>query len=361
MCVFSAPSFHDHEQVVFGHDPASGLKSIIAIHDTTLGPALGGCRIWNYGSDGEALEDVLRLSRGMTYKAAMADLPLGGGKAVIIADAKRDKTPELLAAFGRFVDSQGGRYITAEDVGSSPADMEIVRQQTRHVAGTSEGGSGDGDPSPATAWGVFNGIRAAVRHRLGRDELTGLHAAVQGLGHVGEHVARFLNEAGARLTVADIDAERVAWAVRELGANAVTPDQIYDVDADLFVPNALGAIINDDTIARLKVQAVAGAANNQLAEDRHGKALADRGILYAPDYVINAGGIINIRHEGPNYDREAAFADCARIYGTLMQVFHRAHADNRPTNEVADLMAEERIAVVREKNAAPVARRVAGA
>jgi len=349
MCVFSAPSFHEHEQVVFGHDPATGLKSIIAIHDTTLGPALGGCRIWNYGSDAEALEDVLRLSRGMTYKAALADLPLGGGKAVIIADAKRDKTPALLEAFGRFVDSQGGRYITAEDVGSSPADMEIVRRVTCHVAGTSEGGADDGDPSPATAWGVFNGIRAAARHRLGREDLNGLHASLQGLGNVGGHVARFLTDAGARLTVTDIDAERIACAVREFGAVAVAPDQIFDVEADIFVPNALGAVLNDDTIARLKVQAVAGSANNQLAEDRHGRMLADRGILYAPDYVINAGGIINIRHEGPNYDREAAFADCARIYGTLLEVFHRAHAEGLPTNEVADRMAEERIAAARER------------
>lgn len=353
MAVFSSPSFQHHEQVAFGHDAETGMKAIIAVHDTTLGPAVGGCRIWPYASDDEALEDVLRLSRGMTYKAAMAGLPYGGGKSVIIADAKVDKSPALLAAFGRFVDSLGGKYITAEDVGSSPADMEIVQRYTRHVAGTSDGGAKDGDPSPATAWGVFNGIVAAVESRLGKGDLNGVHVAVQGLGNVGKHLARFLHEAGARLTVTDLDPAAVHRAVEEFGADAVRVDAIFDVEADVLAPNALGAVLNDDTIPRLKVKVVAGSANNQLGLDRHGEMLAERGILYAPDYVINAGGIINIRHEGPTYDQEAAFADCARIYDTLMTVFERAAADKLPTNVVADRIAEERVEAARQAGTAP--------
>ncbi|MEQ9640839.1 MAG: Glu/Leu/Phe/Val dehydrogenase dimerization domain-containing protein [Alphaproteobacteria bacterium] len=344
--VFAAQSFRDHEQVVFCHDRASGLKAIIAIHDLTLGPALGGCRMWRYDSDDEALDDVLRLSRGMTYKSAMAGLSFGGGKAVIIGDAKRDKSPALFEAFGRFIDSLGGRYITAEDVGTSPADFEIVRRQTRHVAGIAEGGSGD--PSPATAWGVFHGLRAAVEFRLGRDDLNGLTVAIQGLGHVGWALAEHLRKAGARLVVTDIDAARLAAAKAELGASVVDPEAIYDVEADVFAPNALGAVLNDDTIARLKVAVVAGSANNQLAEDRHGAVLHRRGILYAPDYVINAGGIINISYEGPRYSQDAAFAHCARIHDTLAELFARAGQADLPTNEMADRLAEERLAHARE-------------
>lgn len=350
MPIFASPSYRDHEQVVFGSDPDSGLKTIIAIHDTTLGPSLGGCRFWPFGNEEEALEDVLRLSRGMTYKAAMANLAFGGGKAVIIGDPKVLKTPALLEAFGHQVDHLGGRYITAEDVGTSPADMEIVRRTTNHVAGISAGGSQDGDPSPATAWGVFNGIRAAARFRLNSDSLTGVRVSLQGLGHVGQYVMRYLTAAGAELTVTDIDMERMAKAEIEFGVTVVSPEAIYDVEADIFAPNALGAVLNDDTIARLKVKAVAGSANNQLAQDRHGDMLRERGILYAPDYVINAGGIINIRYEGPGYDREAAFGDCARIYDTLMDVFQRAEKENAATNAVADRMAEERIAQVRAKH-----------
>jgi leucine dehydrogenase len=353
MSVFSAPSFRNHEQVVFCHDRPTGLKAIIAIHDTTLGNALGGCRMWPYASDDAALDDVLRLSRGMTYKSAMAGLGYGGGKAVIIGDARTDKSPALFEAFGRFVDSLGGRYVTAEDVGTAPADFEIVRRQTRHVAGIAEGGSGD--PSPATAWGVFNGLKATVKHRLGRDDLAGLTVAVQGLGHVGWALAEHLHVAGARLVVADIDAERLARARHKLGATVIDPQGIFDVTADVLAPCALGAVLNDETIARLKVAAVAGAANNQLAEDRHGEALRQRGILYAPDYVINAGGIINISHEGPTYSKVAAFADCARIHGTLLELFARADAAALPTNETADRLAEERIAAARVR---PVLRAV---
>jgi leucine dehydrogenase len=347
MSIFSSPSYRDHEQVVFGNDRETGLKTIIAVHDTTLGPSLGGCRFWPFESEEQALEDVLRLSRGMTYKAAMANLAFGGGKAVIIGDPKTMKTPALLEAFGRQVDRLDGRYITAEDVGTSPADMEIVRRTTDHVAGISSGGSADGDPSPATAWGVFNGIRAAALFRLNSEDLTDLRVSLQGLGHVGQYVMRYLAAAGADLTVTDIDQERMAKAETEFGVATVSPDAIYDVDADIFAPNALGAILNDDTIARLKVKAIAGSANNQLAQDRHGDMLRERGILYAPDYIVNAGGIINIRYEGPGYDREAAFADCARIYDTLLDVFRRAEKENSATNTIADRMAEERIAQVR--------------
>jgi leucine dehydrogenase len=351
MSVFTSRSFMGHEQVVFGHDAETGLKTIIAVHNTTLGPAVGGCRFWPYAGEQEALEDALRLSRGMTYKAAMANLDFGGGKAVIIGDPKVDKTPALLTAFARQVDHLAGRYVTAEDVGTGPADMEIIRRTTDYVAGTSAGGSGDGDPSPATAWGVFNGIRATSFYGCKRDSLKGVRIALQGLGNVGQYVMRYLAAAGAQLTVTDIDDSRMAKAASEFGAELVAPGKIYDVEAEIFVPNALGAILNDDTIPRLKVKAVAGSANNQLAEDRHGDMLRARGILYAPDYVINAGGIINIRHEGPDYDRETAFADCAKIYDTLMDVFRRSDLDDAATNVVADRMAQERIDAKRRNHA----------
>ncbi|HZD26178.1 MAG TPA: Glu/Leu/Phe/Val dehydrogenase dimerization domain-containing protein, partial [Alphaproteobacteria bacterium] len=244
MSVFASPSFHDHEQVVFCRDAAAGLRAIIAIHDTTLGPALGGCRIWAYPDDDAALEDVLRLSRGMTYKAALARLPYGGGKAVIIADARHDKTPALMQAFGRAVDRLGGRYITAEDVGTSPDDMMEVHKSTGHVVGIAAGSKWDGDPSPATAWGCFHGLRATVRHALGRDDLAGLRVAIQGLGHVGWALAGFLHEVGAELTVTDIDSARLDTAKREFGATVVEPDRIYDATADVFAPCALGAVLN---------------------------------------------------------------------------------------------------------------------
>jgi leucine dehydrogenase len=341
MAVFSAASFSDHEEVVFCNDPESGLKAIIAIHDTTLGPALGGCRMWPYASEAEALEDVLRLARGMTYKAAMAELDFGGGKSVVIGDPRRDKTAALLTSLGRFVDSLGGRYIVAEDVGTSVPDMEIVRQVTEHVAGTARGGSGD--PSPATAWGVYQGIRAALEQRFGRADLEGVAVAVQGLGHVGGYLCEHLAEAGARLIVSDIDGEAVRRAEERYGAAAVGTDEIYDAEAEVFAPCALGAILDDGTIPRLKVAIVAGAANNQLAETRHGAALAKRGILYAPDYVINAGGIINISHEAPRYDREAAFDHVAGIHDTLAELFARAEAERLPTSVMADCLAAERI------------------
>ncbi len=344
MSVFRADDFHDHESIHFFHDKDSGLKAIIAIHDRTMGPALGGTRMWPYASDEEALTDVLRLSRGMTYKSALARLPFGGGKAVILANAKTDKTPQLLSAYGDAVDQLGGAYITAEDVGVSPADMEIVAGRTKHVAGIAAGGAGDGDPSPATAWGVFHGIKAAVKHRLKRDTLSGLRVAVQGLGHVGWHLCRHLHDAGAKLIVADLNAAQTKKAARQFAATVVAPDEILSVEADVFAPCALGAILNDDTLSGLNVGIVAGSANNQLAEERHGDELRRRGILYAPDYVINAGGIINIAHEGPDYDREAAFAHCARIAETLADIFAEADAQDRSPHHIADDLAERLIA-----------------
>ena len=359
MSVFSAASFSQHELVTFGHDPVTGLKAIIAVHDTTLGPALGGTRMWAYENEEAALDDVLRLSKGMTYKAAVAGLKLGGGKAVIIGDARTEKTQALLEAYGRFVDTLNGRYITAEDVGTSPADMEIVRRVTRHVVGTAEGGNHDGDPSPATAWGTYHGLRAAVQHRLGKDSLAGLTVAIQGVGHVGYWLARYLHEAGAKLIVTDLDAKALRRAKKEFGAAIVEPRDIYAAKADVFAPCAMGAILNDDTIPQFKARVIAGSANNQLAKERHGVALRQRGILYAPDYVINAGGIIIISHEGPGYDEQAAFDDCAKIHGTLATIFQRSDRENEAPHVIADRIAEERLETAR-KRLAPLPKRRAG-
>jgi leucine dehydrogenase len=341
MPVFEDRDFDGHEQVVFAHDPETGLRGIIAIHNTSRGPALGGCRFWNYAAEQEAVRDVLRLSRGMTYKNAMAGLPLGGGKSVIIGDASKIKTPALMTAMGRAVDRLGGRYIIAEDVGTTVEDMEAIRLATSHVAGVATGG---GDPSPLTAYGVFQGIRAAVEHRLGRRDLEGIKVAVQGLGHVGEHLCRHLAESGARLFVTDIRPENVERIVARHGAVPVRPDEIYGLDVDVYAPCALGATINDETVPRLKAAIVAGAANNQLAEDRHGAELARRGILYAPDYVINAGGVINILYEldGGRYDRDKAYEHTGRIHETAMEIFEKAAREGVPTNFAADRIAEER-------------------
>jgi leucine dehydrogenase len=341
LSVFSASDFADHEEVMFCCDAASGLRAIIAVHSTARGPALGGCRMFPYASDEAALSDVLRLSRGMTFKAAMADLAFGGGKSVIIGDPRKDKSERLLLAMARFVDRLGGRYITAEDSGTSVPDMEVVRRGTKHVAGTAKGGSGD--PSPATAWGVFHGIQTTVKRRLGKAELAGLTVAVQGLGNVGWHLCQHLHEAGCHLVVTDVDAERVRRAEATFGADAVSPEAIFDAAADVFAPCALGAIVDDDTVRRLRVAAVAGSANNQLARPEHGRILAERGILYAPDYVINAGGIINIAYERPAYDRERAFAHVARIAQTLDEVFTRAEAERLPPSDAADRIAADRV------------------
>ena len=346
MAVFSLSDFADHEQVVFVSDDKSGLKAIIAVHNSNLGPALGGCRMWPYASEEEAVRDVLRLSRGMTYKSAMANLKLGGGKSVIIGNPRTHKTPELLAEFARALEQLNGRYIAAEDSGTSVADMKYMTQFTQHVAGIhdkpSDAGTRSGDPSPATAYGTFIGIRAAVKERLGRDSLDGLRVAVQGVGNVGFDLARQLKEAGAQLWVTDIHREPLVQAGKELGATVVAPDEIFGLDVDVFAPCALGAILNDTTIPQLKASIVAGAANNQLAEARHGVELMKRGILYAPDYVINAGGIIDVYHERIGFERAALIRHIEGIRDNLMEVFERAREEERPTAEVADAIAEER-------------------
>ena len=346
MAVFSLSDFADHEQVVFVSDDKSGLKAIIAVHNSNLGPALGGCRMWPYASEEEAVRDVLRLSRGMTYKSAMARLKLGGGKSVIIGNPRTDKTPALLAAFARALEQLNGRYIAAEDSGTSVADMKAMTQFTRHVAGIhdkpSDEGTRSGDPSPATAYGTFVGIQTAVKERLGRDSLEGLRVAVQGVGNVGFDLARQLGEAGVKLWVTDIHREPLVQAGKELGATVVAPEEIFGLDVDVFAPCALGAILNDSTIPQLKAKIVAGAANNQLAEPRHGLELMKRGILYAPDYVINAGGIIDVYHERIGFDRRALLEHIEGIHDNLMEVFERARKEERPTGEVADAIAEER-------------------
>lgn len=351
MGVFSAEAFDNHEVVAFGNDAETGLRSIIAVHSTALGPAAGGCRMWPYAGEDEAIRDVLRLARGMSYKNAMAGLNLGGGKAVIIGDSRKHKTPELMRAFGRFVDTLGGKYITAEDVGMSVADMEVVAGETKYVGGLTTGQFASGDPSPLTAHGVFVGIRAAVRHKLGRDDLEGLTVAVQGVGHVGYKLCKMLHQAGAKLIVADIYPDLVEQAAKELGAVAVAVDEILSQGADVVAPCALGAILDDASIPKIKAAIVAGAANNQLARDEHGEALRQRGILYAPDYVINAGGIINIAFEveGVKPTRQEAEKRVETIYGTLLEVFEKADAEGRPTHEVADAVARARIAAAHER------------
>jgi leucine dehydrogenase len=360
MDVFSSPAFDDHEQVIFFYDRASGLKAIVALHDTTLGPAVGGCRMWPYASEAEALTDVLRLSRGMTFKAAMAELPYGGGKTVIIGDSRKDKSEALFRALGRAIDSLGGRYYTGEDVGTSPTDMDWAGEETAYVLGCNEGGSGD--PSPVTARGVWLGIRAAVRHKLGQHDLAGVRVAIQGLGHVGYNLARLLAQDGARLSVADLDGSRVERAADEFAAKPLAVDAILFAECDVLAPCALGGVINDPTVPKLACQIVAGAANNQLLEDRHGAALHARGILYAPDYVINAGGLINIAQElqPGGYDRERALAKVEAIGTTLAEVFERSRQEALPTHEVANRIARERIAVGRRRQSRPALNAVAG-
>jgi leucine dehydrogenase len=343
MEIFKLIGEHDHEQVVFCHEPSCGYKGIIAIHDTTLGPALGGTRFWNYASDQEAFVDVLRLSQGMTYKAAVAGLNLGGGKSVIIGDPRTTRREMIFRAHGRFVESLGGRYITAEDVGTSVADMDYANMETEHVTGLS---GTSGDPSPVTAFGVYRGIKAAAQARYGSDDLAGKTVAVQGVGHVGYYLCEHLHDDGAKLIVTDIDQERVKRVVSEFGAEAVAPDAIYGVDADVYAPSALGATINDETIPKLKVDIVAGAANNVLAEARHGDELHRRGILYAPDYVINGGGLINVYGELKGWSREQSIRKAGEIFDTLSRLFELSSEEGIPTYQAADRIAQQRIEAV---------------
>ncbi|GLP97858.1 Leu/Phe/Val dehydrogenase [Paraferrimonas sedimenticola] len=343
MTVFNHVSFDNHEQLVFCQDPETGLRAIIAVHDTTLGPAVGGCRMWNYESDEEAINDVLRLSRGMTYKNALAGLDFGGGKSVIMADPRTKDREALFRAFGRAVHKLGGSYYSAEDVGVTTKDIMIAHQETPYMAGL-EGKSGD--PSPFTAYGTYMGIKAAVEHHLGHKDLKGLKVSVQGVGHVGYYLCRHLHEAGAELIVTDINTESLDRVATEFGAKVVGLDEIYAQDVDVYAPCALGATINDTTIPQIKAKVIAGCANNQLAEKRHDEVLKNLGILYAPDYVINAGGIINVYFER-DYCADKSKAKVAEIYNTLTKIFDQAKAENRPTGEVADEMARSIIADAR--------------
>ncbi|MBU2918005.1 amino acid dehydrogenase [Psychrosphaera sp. F3M07] len=343
MSVFSQAEFDDHEQVVFCSDKASGLKAIIAVHNTNCGPAVGGCRFWNYASDEEALVDVLRLSKGMTYKNALAGLNFGGGKAVIIGDPKLLKSDELFRAFGHALNNMNGTYYSAEDVNITTGDIMIAHQVTDYVVGL-EGKSGN--PAPFTALGTYLGIKAAVKHRLGKDDLAGVKLSIQGLGSVGMYLCERLHKDGAELFVTDINQDSIDKAVTEYAATAVALDEIYALDVDVYVPCALGATINDETIPQLKAKIVAGCANNQLKEPRHGDKLTELDILYAPDYVINAGGIINIffEQDEDGYSADKATAKVGEIYQTLTEIFERSKADNMPTYKVADIMAQEIIA-----------------
>jgi leucine dehydrogenase len=352
MDVFAAMQKYEHEQLVFCHEPSCGYFGIIAIHDTTLGPALGGTRFWKYDSTAEAVTDALRLARGMTYKAAVAGLNLGGGKSVIVGDNKRTDREALFRAHGRFVESLGGRYITAEDVGTTPADMGYIHFETNNVVGLY---GLSGDPSPVTAHGVYVGMKAAAKVTWGSDKLAGRTVAVQGCGSVGMWLATYLHKEGAKLIVTDVDDAKVKRVVDATGARAVKPDEIYAQEADIFAPCALGAIINDRTIPQLKVRIVAGGANNQLAEERHGDELARRGIGYAPDYVINGGGLINVYGEIYGWSKDQAMKRADGIYDNILAVFRIAERDGIPQHEAADRMAEERIAAV--KGLSPMAYR----
>lgn len=335
-----------HEEVLFCHDASVGLKAIIAIHNTALGPALGGTRMWSYKSEDEALIDVLRLSKGMTYKASAAGLNLGGGKAVIIGDPATQKTEGLFRAFGHFVNSLNGKYITAEDVGTGVQDMEYVYMETPWVTGIPKDFGGSGDPSPYTAHGVLMGIKAAAKEKLGSDDLKGMRVVVQGLGNVGSNLVKYLSEHGAVVTVADINQKRVADHVNKFGVKAVNPEQILFEECEILAPCALGAVINDQTISKLKCKAVAGGANNQLAESRHGDQLRELGILYAPDYVVNAGGLMNVFVELEGYSPDRAFEKTRKVYDNVMQVFQIAKRDNVGTHTAADRLAEERIETI---------------
>ncbi len=338
MAVFDHTEFDNHESLHFINDESTGLRAIIAVHSTALGPAAGGCRRWSYASDSEALTDALRLSRGMTYKNAVAELPFGGGKAVILADDAAPKSPELLAAFGRAVNSLGGSYVTAEDVGMSVEDMRHVQQQTKFVSGLPQsGGDAGGDPSPWTALGVFLGIEAAVKVRFGRDSMAGLTVAVQGVGHVGAHLCRLLHDAGARILVADVNSDNLNAVAENVPVEVIAPSEILYAEADVLAPCALGNILTSATIPKINAKIIAGAANNQLSTLEDGARLSAQEILYAPDYVINAGGIISVSHEyygGSSEDKVRA--DVEKIPTRLQAIFAESNDSGRPTNEIAD-------------------------
>jgi leucine dehydrogenase len=346
MQVFEKLAEYRYEQLVFCHDKSTGLRAIIAIHDTTLGPALGGCRMYPYATEEEAMVDVLRLARGMTYKAAASGLNLGGGKSVIIADPRTDKSEALFRSFGRYIETLGGRYIVAEDVGTSTEDANYIRVETSHVVGVDVTRGGSGDPSPLTALGVRQGMRACAEAVFGTTSLEGRVVAVQGVGHVGYHLCRLLHEDGASLIVTDTESAAVERVVKEFGAKAVELDEILTIPCDIFAPCALGAVLNDGTIPALRCSIVAGSANNVLAESHHGEALSERGILYAPDYVINAGGLINVADELEGYNERRAVKRVMRIEESIRRIIAISRRDGVPTNVAADTLALERIAAI---------------
>jgi leucine dehydrogenase len=348
MEIFESLVDGEHEQVVFWSDKVAHLRSIIAIHDTTLGPAIGGVRMFPYKSEDEALKDVLLLSKSMTYKAAAAGINLGGGQGVIIGDPNKDKNELTLRSFGRFVESLKGRYITAEDVGTTVEDMEIVKYETRWVTGLSRALGGGGDPGPVTAIGIVYGLFACVEKLSGKKSLEGISVVIQGLGNVGFNLADKLSKEKCKLFVSDIDPKKAKEAQERFDAQIIPPEEVYDVEADVFSPNALGGIINDKTIDRLKVKIVAGAANNQLEDDRQGDILHTKKILYAPDFVIGAGGMINVVNELQGYHRDRAEKQAEGIYDILSRVLDKSEKDNIPTYKAADLLADERINQVKK-------------
>tara|TARA_B000000532_G_C18876643_1_gene410981 strand:+ start:4197 stop:5270 length:1074 start_codon:yes stop_codon:yes gene_type:complete len=333
-----------HEQVVFCNDSETGLKAIIAIHDTTLGPALGGTRMWNYSNETDALNDVLRLSRGMTFKASISGLNLGGGKAVIIGDANTEKTEALMKKFGEYVDKLGGTYITAEDVGMSTKDMEYVREMTKHVTGIPESMGGSGDPSPFTAYGVYWGMKASAKFKWGSDSLEGKTILVQGVGHVGENLVKHITEEGSKVFITDINKEKLVEVSAKYGAKIIAGDEIYDKDMDIYAPCALGATLNTDTIYRLKCEIVAGAANNQLEDEiKHGEMIKEKGIVYAPDFLINAGGLINVYSELNGYDRQESLNKTKKIYDTTLEILLKAENEDITSHKAALVIAKQRI------------------
>lgn len=334
-----------HEQIVFCQDEETGLKAIIAIHSTALGPALGGTRMWKYDNELEALNDVLRLSRGMTFKASISGLNLGGGKAVILGDAKTEKTDALMRRFGKFVETLNGNYITAEDVGMTTHDMEMVRAETKHVTGIPESIGGSGDPSPVTAYGVYMGMKASAMYKWGSDDLKGKKVVVQGIGNVGINLVKHLTEEGALVTINDISKERLKMVAEKYGATIVEGDAIYDVDMDIYAPCALGASVNDNTLSRLNCDIIAGAANNQLADEaRHGQMVMDKGMIYAPDFLINAGGLINVYSELNGYNREEALAKTKEIYNTTLEILKKSELEGITSHEAAKQIAQARVA-----------------
>jgi leucine dehydrogenase len=344
--IFDTIAISGHEEVVFCHNKDAGLKAIVAIHNTVLGPALGGLRMWPYKTEAEALDDVLRLSRGMTYKNAVAGLNIGGGKAVIIGDPAKDKSEALFRAFGRFVNSLNGRYITAEDVGINVNDMEWVFRETEFVTGVHQVHGGSGDPSPFTAYGTIQGLLASLKYKFGNEDIGKYSYAVQGAGHVGMEFIKLLREQGAKVYVTDIDADLVKSAVEEHGCTAVGLDEIYDTDAEVYSPCALGGTVNEKTLPRLKCKIICGAANNQLANDAIGEEVEKRGILYAPDYAVNAGGVMNVSLEIDGYNRERAMRMMRTVYDNVGRIFQIAKRDSIPTFRAADRLAEERIASI---------------